>query len=776
MTVINTITLRHSDKTDNEIQGAGVPNYLGAAAISPDARRAWVPSKQDNIKRGSARDGRNLDFQNTVRAISSAIDLNTQQERYPLRIDYDNASVASAAVYHPNGAYLFVALETSREVAVVDAVRGAELFRIDTALAPQGLALSADGNSLYVQEFMQRTVATFDLRTLLNDGKALINLTSRVRVVGTERLSDQVLRGKQLFYDAKDPRLARDSYMSCATCHDDGGHDGRTWDFTGFGEGLRNTIALNGRAAMGHGHLHWTANFDELQDFEGQIRELAGGTGLMDNAAFNTGTRRQPLGTPKAGVSTDLDSLAAYVASLDKFAPSPYASNSGGLDTTATAGKAIFDSSCSSCHTGDTFTRSAGVDEMADIGTRNTATGNRLGGNLSGIDVPTLLDAWATAPYLHNGSADTLADAVAAHNGMQLTTVETNQVVTYLRQLGNNTVLSEENVADLATLATSHVSPWETLAAVNDARSPQNSADNQFGAYGNWRGTQYYGETNWVELRWNSPQRLLATEVYWWNDSQGIATPNTAQVQYYNGNAWQALGNIGTALNQYNRLDLDVETSAIRISMASDLATGILEVRAFAGEPVTAPDNGTNTPPQITLIPPVQTNFSQGEIIDLVATANDSDGNVARVEFYNGDQFIGSDFDAPYTLSLNDAAPGQHSLSARVIDNDGAVTGSAVVNVAVSGANNAPVARDVSVAGDQVSNIPLVLSASDADADPLQFNLLSQPANGTLSGIAPDFGANYRNGCHSKQPAAGTEQFANNSHQHSVCNATSCNR
>ena len=37
----------------------------------------------------------------------------------------------------------------------------------------------------------------------------------------------------------------------------------------------------------------------------------------MADAAFNTGTRSQPLGDPKAGVSADLDALAAYVASLN---------------------------------------------------------------------------------------------------------------------------------------------------------------------------------------------------------------------------------------------------------------------------------------------------------------------------------------------------------------------------------------------------------------------------------------------------------------------------
>jgi len=89
--------------------------------------------------------------------------------------------------------------------------------------------------------------------------------------------------------------------MSCASCHNDGGGDGRVWDLTGLGEGLRSTLSLRGKSGMGHGFLHWTANFDEIQDFEGQIRTLAGGTGLMSDAQFNTGTRNQPLGALTSG-------------------------------------------------------------------------------------------------------------------------------------------------------------------------------------------------------------------------------------------------------------------------------------------------------------------------------------------------------------------------------------------------------------------------------------------------------------------------------------------
>ena len=103
--------------------------------------------------------------------------------------------------------------------------------------------------------------------------------------------------------------MNRDGYISCASCHLDGDSDGRVWDFTHDGEGLRNTVALLGRSGLRHGPVHWTGNFDEIQDFEHSPRNLFGGTGFMPDADFNTGTRNQPLGDPKLGASLDLDAL-----------------------------------------------------------------------------------------------------------------------------------------------------------------------------------------------------------------------------------------------------------------------------------------------------------------------------------------------------------------------------------------------------------------------------------------------------------------------------------
>ncbi len=440
LSLIKTATLQHSNVLDGEASGSGLPNYLGALAIAPDGINAWVPSKQDNILRGSLRNGNNLNFQNTVRAIGSHVQLNNNNgtENITGRVDFDNASVASAAIFDKSGNYLFVALETSREVVVADAYGKVELMRVVVGFAPQGLALSANGNRLYVHNFMDRSISVLDVAQLVNEGKRVITPVTTYNSVGTEKLTAQVLVGKKLFYDARDPRLAKDNYMSCASCHNDGGQDGRVWDLTGFGEGLRNTINLRGRGGMAHGFLHWSANFDEVQDFEGQIRALAGGTGLMSDAQFNTGTRNQPLGTPKAGISVDLDALAAYVASLSTFANSPHRNADGSLTTEAVSGKAVFASkNCAQCHSGVAFSNS-GAANLFNIGTLKPSSGSRLGAALTGLDVPTLRDVWATGPYLHDGSAATLNEAIQAHNTVSLTLGEVNSLVAYLRQIDGN--------------------------------------------------------------------------------------------------------------------------------------------------------------------------------------------------------------------------------------------------------------------------------------------------------------------------------------------------
>jgi hypothetical protein len=108
-------------------------------------------------------------------------------------------------------------------------------------------------------------------------------------------------------------------------------------------------------------------------------------------------------------------------------------------------------SNCAQCHSGASFTISAAAN-LRDIGTLKAASGARLGGTLTGIDIPTLRDVWATAPYLHDGSAPTLGAAVLAHAGVTLSAGDLANLVAYLEQIdGSEPAPPPSNYAPVLT-------------------------------------------------------------------------------------------------------------------------------------------------------------------------------------------------------------------------------------------------------------------------------------------------------------------------------------
>ncbi len=444
-TLSGVIPLAVDPGPDAEDSGRGVPNYLTTVAISPDGTAAWVPSKKDNVERGLVRDGLDLTFESTVRSIASRVDLATAGEDAAARVDFNDRGLASAVAFSRFGNYVFVATQGTHTVEIVDAYTGDHFGSIATeGLAPQGLAVSEDGGTLYVHNFMSRTVTAFSIDMLCAGVCGITPQVADVATVASEALAPQVLAGKRIFYDADDIRMSRDDYISCAICHLDGDSDGRVWDFTGRGEGLRNTVDLRGRAGMGQGRVHWSANFDEIQDFEHDIRGPFGGEGFMSDVDFNSGTRNTTLGDPKAGVSAELDELAAYVASLTTVPDSPHRNGDGTMTASAQAGELIFQARCTSCHGGPGFSDSLDA-VLHDVGTLAPGSGDRLGSTLHGIDTPGLRGLWDNAPYLHDGSAATLVDVLTTANPddrhgvtSDLDSSELQQLVDYLLQLDDS--------------------------------------------------------------------------------------------------------------------------------------------------------------------------------------------------------------------------------------------------------------------------------------------------------------------------------------------------
>jgi len=411
---------------DSDTTSRGVPSYLQQVAVSPDGRVALFPSLQANTERGQFLDGLAMTHETTARAVLSRASLLDEDfgVELPPRKLFDNRDLAVAAAFAPRGEWLFVATLGSEAVEILDpwTLQTAGSFQ-DIGRGVDGLWVDPEGEGLWVSAGFSRELFRYPLDDFLTAGK----LRERIDLRGgvPEVLDEQVLLGKQIFHRAVDVRMSGDSYLSCASCHLDGDHDGRTWDFSDRGEGLRNTSSLLGRSGLGHGPLHWSANFDELQDFEIDIRGPMAGQGFMSDEDWDVAGA--PLGPAKTGRSAELDALAAYVTSLTAVPPSPFRDALGDLTVEAEAGEELFlsaETGCADCHPPPEYTDSSwlepGLPLVHDVGTLVEGSGLRLGETLDGMDTPTLRGVWSSAPYLHDGSAATLREVLVDRNLLDL--------------------------------------------------------------------------------------------------------------------------------------------------------------------------------------------------------------------------------------------------------------------------------------------------------------------------------------------------------------------
>ena len=692
------IVLAHINRIASEHEGPGVPNYLGPVVISPAGDSAWLPSKQDNILAGDLRGGAGMTFDQTVRAVTSKIDLDTNTEVTGLRIDHDNASVAGHSVFDPLGITLFTSLEGNRQVSVIDVQTGIEIGRFDTGRAPQSMAVSKDGSKLYVHNFMDRTVGIYDIEDITQRGLVSAEELATVNTVGSETLDATVLRGKQLFYDSRDDRLAGLDYMSCASCHVDGEHDGRVWDFTSVGEGLRNTITLKGRGGSAHGLIHWTANFDEIQDFEGQIRNFAGGTGLMEDADF--AATEPTLGAPKAGLSADLDALAAYMESLLTVDQSPWRNADGTMTSAALNGESLFlTKGCATCHAGAIFTDSSSTLLLHDIGTTMPESGQRLEGPLNGFDTPTLLGVWRTAPYLHDGSAPTLEDAIAAHTSIATTIAEQADLASYVSQLdtGIPAGMPLPPVAPPAAAA-------PAIAGVSNPLT--NTVITVDGQLNEWSAIIPFG---------TDPSDSSGNNTIDWADAAVAHDDSDFYISYRNHGPVDENWGYGIFIDVDGNRNTGFRGFSDELPVGADYLIEGRVVQQYTG-------TGTNW----SWVETGEAGYAINADTAELAVPRSLLGNPAALRLF---------------FSGNNAAVGGSTVDyfpdgvadATQADSDRFFT----YSIANSGGNAPPVAlaQNLTVASGQP--LAIVLSGTDLNEDTLRFEIVDQPANGSLSGTPP---------------------------------------
>ncbi|MFN7138952.1 MAG: Ig-like domain-containing protein [Limisphaerales bacterium] len=84
-------------------------------------------------------------------------------------------------------------------------------------------------------------------------------------------------------------------------------------------------------------------------------------------------------------------------------------------------------------------------------------------------------------------------------------------------------------------------------------------------------------------------------------------------------------------------------------------------------------DKITNQPPSVQLVSPTNNSVFVGPVdIPITATASDSDGEIARVDFFAGNQLLGSRTSAPYSMIWSNVGPGFYTITARATDDKGA--------------------------------------------------------------------------------------------------------
>ncbi len=150
---------------------------------------------------------------------------------------------------------------------------------------PQGIVINKKGTRAYVQNFVSRNVSVVDLTT---DRVIKVIRTAALPAPGSTE--EVVAVGGELFFSSRglfnkpagsaasnQERMSSEGWQSCASCHFKGLTDSVVWQ---FGVGPRKSVPLNAtfnpRNRAEQRVLNYSAIFDEVEDFEANIRNVSG--------------------------------------------------------------------------------------------------------------------------------------------------------------------------------------------------------------------------------------------------------------------------------------------------------------------------------------------------------------------------------------------------------------------------------------------------------------------------------------------------------------------
>lgn len=279
--------------------------------------------------------------------------------------------------------------------------------------------------------------------------------------------------GRRLFYDAD---LSANGTLSCATCHGQrrGFTDGnRTRPGVHGDPGRRNIQAL---AGVGWFRTLTWADSRET-NLERQVRVpvlglnpvemgMAGKEPELARRLGQDACYRQMFARafPEDGGRIDLDTVAKALAAFQRTLialDSPWDRDPTALSASAQYGEALFRSArlnCQSCHAGPLFTDADRTDSAyhalpGDVSRADPGLAEITGkwADAGRYRTPSLRNAAVTGPWLHDGSAPTLAAAIQRHyapgDPKAPSEAEVGDLVAFLGALTDESFLKDERFA-----------------------------------------------------------------------------------------------------------------------------------------------------------------------------------------------------------------------------------------------------------------------------------------------------------------------------------------
>ena len=303
--------------------------------------------------------------------------------------------------WRPNG---------SRDLMAAELIRDKKrLRRVNVGGRPMEMQFGPDGNTLFIANYFGNSVQMLDAEKG--------SLVATIDLGGPEKPS-QLRQGEQLFFDAE---WSFNKWYSCGTCHSDGHTNGL--DFDTMNDGWHDFSTRHERSRKKVPTMRRVA-FTGPWTWHGWQKSL-------DEAMIESFTKSMQGNEPSA---EQVKAIVAYISSLD-FPPNPYRSKDGSLTAEAQRGKKVFESAkaaCNKCHAGPELTDG----KIYDVGL------DEPGSRYMGHNPPSLRGVYDKYPYLHDGRAKTLTDALkGAHSpenvtGLgELTDQELKDLVEYVKSL-----------------------------------------------------------------------------------------------------------------------------------------------------------------------------------------------------------------------------------------------------------------------------------------------------------------------------------------------------